>query len=294
MGLVVQKFGGPRSATPTGSRRRAAHRRDRGVRQRRRAWSCRRWARPPTSCSSWPAGSRSSPASARDRHAAHGRRADLDRAPLDGDHDLGRAAISFTGDAGRDRHRHEHGKARIVEIRVDRVRAALAERQDRDRRRLPGRLDGARRSRRSAAAAPTRRRSRSPPRSTPTSARSTPTSTASTPPTRASCPAPRKLAALSYEEMLELAAARREGADAALGRVRPNARRADPRPLVVHARRRAPGSSRRRTMLEQRDHLRRRPRHVGGQDDDRGRARPARHRRALFRAARRRRASTST
>ena len=40
----------------------------------------------------------------------------------------------------------------------------------------------------------------------PTSARSTPTSTASSPPTRASCPPPASIPAISYEEMLEMAA----------------------------------------------------------------------------------------
>ena len=48
--------------------------------------------------------------------------------------------------------------------------------------------------------------SRSPRRSRPTSARFTPTWTAFIPPTRASCPTRRKLAEISYDEMLELAA----------------------------------------------------------------------------------------
>ena len=61
-------------------------------------------------------------------------------------------------------------------------------------------------SRRSAAAAPTRRPSRSPRRSTPTCARSTATSTASSPPTRASSRRRRSSTHVSSEEMLELAA----------------------------------------------------------------------------------------
>ena len=80
--------------------------------------------------------------------------------------------------------------------------------RDRHRRRLPGlQPRHARTSRRSAAAAPTRPPSRSPRRSTPTSARSTPTSTASSPPTRASCRSARKIDRITSEEMLELAAA---------------------------------------------------------------------------------------
>ena len=59
---------------------------------------------------------------------------------------------------------------------------------------------------RSAAAARTRPRSRSPPRSTPTCARSTPTSTASSPPTRGSSRAARRIPQVSYEEMLEMCA----------------------------------------------------------------------------------------
>ena len=46
-------------------------------------------------------------------------------------------------------------------------------------------------------------------------------------------PRARKLDALSYEEMLELAASRREGADAALGRVRPQSWRPHPRAFDV-------------------------------------------------------------
>jgi len=49
-------------------------------------------------------------------------------------------------------------------------------------------------------------RSRSPRRSGPTCARSTPMSKASTPPTRASSPTRVRLARISFEEMLEMAA----------------------------------------------------------------------------------------
>ena len=99
-----------------------------------------------------------------------------------------------------------------------------------------------RRSPRSAAAAPTPRRSRSPRRSRPTSARSTPTSTASSPPTRASCPRARRVDRISYEEMLEMAASGAKVLHAALRRVRPTLRRADPRAFLVLAAARAPGS----------------------------------------------------
>ena len=149
----------------------------------------------------------------------------------------------------------------------ERIHEALDAGRDRARRRVPGRLDGVRgddarprrlgRDRgcaRGGARAPTR-------------ARSTPTSRASSRPIRASSPQARKLDAVSYEEMLELAASRREGADAALGRVRPQPRRPHPRTLVVLGDGRdldrqsggADGAA---------DHLGNRARHLGGGGDD--------------------------
>ena len=52
----------------------------------------------------------------------------------------------------------------------------------------------------------------------------------------------RKVDNISYDEMLELAAAGREGAAVALGRVGATTRRADPRPLGVRRSTREPGS----------------------------------------------------
>ena len=56
--------------------------------------------------------------------------------------DLGREAVSFTGSQAGIVTDTTHGKARIVEIRAKRVQEAL-DGEDRDRRRLPGRLDHA-------------------------------------------------------------------------------------------------------------------------------------------------------
>ena len=120
--------------------------------------------------------------------------------------DLGREAISLTGSQAGIITDTVHGKAKIVEVRARRIQEALDGGPDRARRRLPGHVARHGTSRRSAAAAPTRRRSRSPPRSAPTPARSTPTSRAST---RADPRSSRTRASsrrVSYEEMLELAA----------------------------------------------------------------------------------------
>ena len=68
-----------------------------------------------------------------------------------------------------------HTKARILDVRADRIRAGARRGQHRAGRRLPGRLDARATSPRSAAAAPTPPRSRSRRRSAPRSARSTPT-----------------------------------------------------------------------------------------------------------------------
>ena len=55
--------------------------------------------------------------------------------------DLGHEAVSFTGSQAGIVTDTSHGRARIVEMRRGRVHEALDERADRDRRRLPGRLD---------------------------------------------------------------------------------------------------------------------------------------------------------
>ena len=147
------------------------------------------------------------PAPARAGHAAHRGRADLDGARLDGDQRPRPRGDLAHRLPGGDRHRHD-ATARRASSRCarGRVHEALDEREDRDRRRLPGRVADDATSRRSAAAARTRPPSRSPPRSAPTSARSTPTSTASTAPIRGSSPSAHKLHEVSYEEMLDLAA----------------------------------------------------------------------------------------
>ena len=65
---------------------------------------------------------------------------------------LGVAAMSFTGSQAGIVTDTEHNRAKIIEIKGDRIREALADGQGRDRRRVPGRVDRAWRSRRSAGA----------------------------------------------------------------------------------------------------------------------------------------------
>ena len=64
-------------------------------------------------------------ASTRAGHAARGRRADLDRAPLDGDHRPRPRRVSLTGAQAGIHTDTTHGSARIVEVRSDRVVEAL-------------------------------------------------------------------------------------------------------------------------------------------------------------------------
>ena len=143
---------------------------------------------------------------------ARGRRADRDRRAGDrgaaGDRAAGAAASparSFLGHQIRIDTDSAYGRARIQRIDGERLRAALGRGERRGGGGLPGRRRGRATSPRSAAAAATPRRSRSPPRSRPTCARSTPTSTASTPPTRASARRRASCDRISYDEMLELA-----------------------------------------------------------------------------------------
>ena len=141
---------------------------------------------------------------ARDGHAALDRRAHLVRAVRDGHHDLGHRAISLTGSQAGIVTDTSHTKARILDVRADRIRAAL----DEDQIVLVAGFQGvstARTSPRSAAAARTPPPSRWPRRSTPRCARSTPTWPACSPPTRAR-PDARKLPIVSFEEMLEMSA----------------------------------------------------------------------------------------
>ena len=120
-------------------------------------------------------------------------------------HRLGKEAISFTGSQAGIVTDTVHGKARILDIRAAAVEEPWrparscwwpASRASRPRRKSP----------RSAAAARTRPPSPWRTRSAPRSARSTPTSTASTRRTRASSRRRASMAAISYDEMLEMAA----------------------------------------------------------------------------------------
>ena len=101
-------------------------------------------------------------------------------------------------------------------------------------------------------------------------------------------PEARKLRTVTYEEMLDLAACGAKVLDAPRGRVRSQPWRAAARPLVVlrrggHLRRERGGRARAG------DHLGDRARHVGGEGDDPRRAGPAGHRRARLPSARGRR-----
>ena len=89
--------------------------------------------------------------------------------------DLGVDAVSFTGSQVGIITDNVHGKAKILEVKGDRVRAALADGKVCVVAGFQGDLDRARRSPRSAGAARTSRPWRWPRRSRPTAARSTPT-----------------------------------------------------------------------------------------------------------------------
>ena len=120
---------------------------------------------------------------------------------------LGHEARSFTGSQAGVITDSAHGNARIIDVTPGRIRSALDEGAHRDRRRLPGRLAGHQGHHH---ARPRRlgHHGRRPGRGAraPTSARSTPTSTASSPPTRGSSRPRAQIPAISYEEMLEMAA----------------------------------------------------------------------------------------
>ena len=121
--------------------------------------------------------------------------------------DLGHRAISLTGSQAGIVTDESHTKALILDVRADRIQAALEE----DSIVLVAGFQGVsstaqERHHARAAAARTRAPSRSPRRSAPRSARSTPTSPASTRPTRGSCPTRASSTTVSFEEMLEMAA----------------------------------------------------------------------------------------
>ena len=141
-------------------------------------------------------------------------------------HDLGHEAVSLTGSQAGIVTDTVHGKAKIVEIRAPRINDALDAREDRARRRLPGRLGrshdvttlGRGGSDMTAVALAAALGA--------TSARSTPTSRASSPPTRASSRNARKLKRRHLRGDARARGERREGAAATLGRVRAQPRRA--------------------------------------------------------------------
>ena len=106
-------------------------------------------------------------------------------------HDMGHEAISLTGSQAGIVTDSSHTKARIIDVRADRIREALERGPDRPRRRLPGRLD--RQPRRHHARPRRLRHDRGRARRGArrrASARSTPTSPASSAPTRGSSPTP--------------------------------------------------------------------------------------------------------
>ena len=198
------------------------------------SWSPR-WATRPTSCSTSPSRCRrcrraaswtccSPPASGsrwrcwrwRSRTSAH-------------------EARSFTGSQAGVITDSVHGKARIIDVTPGRIRARWTRARSRSSPASRASARTARTSPRSAAAGRTPPPSRWPPRSAPRSARSTPTSTASSPPTRGSCPKAQQIEQDPVRGDAGAGRLRRQGAAAALRRVRPPLQRPDPRPLVVLA-----------------------------------------------------------
>ena len=148
--------------------------------------------------------------------------------------DRGEPAVSFTGSQAGIVTDTAHRKAKILEIRADRLREALDGGQRRGRRRLPGRVDRRATSPRSAGAAPTPPRSRSRPRSAPTSARSTPTSPGVYTADPRIVPDARRLdAALVRRDARDVGHGRAR-ARAAIGRVRAQLRRAGARAVELH------------------------------------------------------------
>ena len=229
----------PRRAGQSRSRRRAAR------------WTC---CSPPASGSRW-------------------------RCCRDGDPQPRREASSFTGSPGRRDHHVVARPARIIDVTPGRLRKALDEGEIVIVAGFQGVSRTPRTSPRSAAAARTPRRSRSPPRCAPTSARSTPTWTASSPPTRGSCRRAPAAEQITYEEMLEMAPAGRRCCTCAASSTRGAT-------LPIHVRSSystTPGTMGHRIDRGGHrgtgDHHRRGARPQRGQDHDRGRARQAGRRR---------------
>ena len=228
------------------------------------------------------------PDPARDGHAALDRRARVRARSRDGDQRPRPRGDLADRLAGGHRHRHlahqgaDHRGARRPHPR--RARGG----QDRARRRLPGRLDRQpRRHHARAAAAPTPPRWRWPRRSAPRSARSTPTSPACSAPTRGSCPRRAQAARRLLRGDARDGGLRRQGAAAALGRVRAQPRRADPLSTARRTRPRYPrclGAGDHGTTARNRSH----PLDRRGAGHAHRRARRARRRRPHLRRARRR------
>ena len=220
----------------------------------------------------------------RDGHAALDRRADLLRALRDGDPRPRPPGDLADGLAGGDRHRLLHTKARIIDVRADRIREAL----EQDRIVLVAGFQGVSTDSRDVTTlgrggsdtTAVALRPRSAPRLRDLHRRRRRLQRRPAPRSRT----PASCRMVSFEEMLEMASSG-EGAAAALGRVRPEPRHPDPLPQL---RRRGPRYPRRlrgrdhgTTARHSRDPLDRRgPRHA-----DR-RPRRARRRRPHLRRAR--------
>ena len=164
--------------------------------------------------------------------------------------DLGEAAVSFTGSQAGIVTDTAHRKAKILEIRGDRLREAIAagtsQSSPASRACRPPAT-----SPRSAAAAPTPLRSRSRPRSD-ADVCEIYTDVAGRVHRRPRIvPDARRLARLSYDEMLEMSATGRPRARAALGRVRPQLRACPCTCARASPGSRAPGCTRRSPSMEQ-------------------------------------------
>ena len=128
MALVVQKYGGSSVADAESIKRVAQpDRRDRKARATRSSSSCRRWATPPTTCSTSPAGSARPPAARElDMLLTAGERISMALLAM-AIHDLGVEARSFTGSQAGMITDSPHGRARIVDVTPGRIREALDE-----------------------------------------------------------------------------------------------------------------------------------------------------------------------
>ena len=193
---------------------------------------------------------------------------------------LGVPAVSFTGSQAGIVTDTEHGRAKIIEVRGDRIREALGA----GKVAIVAGFQGVSTSREittmgrgasdltAVALAAV---------SAPTCARSTPTSKVCTPPIRVSCPKRTSSARLVRRDARD-GRDRRPGARAAVGRVRAQPPRARARSFEFHL---GTGNLGHRgggpvdDIDGAGDHLRRHARRVGGQGHDRAGARPARRRR---------------